>query len=61
VLFARVLDAAWMVLPSGPRPEWITAGVAAAATVLIGGLWLTAFAWRMGDRPLLAQVPEEHE
>src|SRR5207302_625885 len=59
-LAIRLVDVAWMVLPSGPPLAhpinllWLLI----AAPVGIGGLWLAVFITNLGARPLL--VVSEH-
>ncbi len=49
VLVGRILDAAWMVLPAGPRAEpGATLLLAAALALGLGGLWVAALLWLAG-------------
>jgi len=53
VVFMRLVDVFWLIAPvfadSGFRVHWMDL----AAPVGIGGLWLAAFLWQLGKRPLL--------
>jgi hypothetical protein len=54
IMVMLVVNAFWLIEPAfepaGPRLDWLPV----AALVGIGGLWLGAFAWLLGSRPLLA-------
>jgi hypothetical protein len=54
IVVMLVVNAFWLIeppfAPGGPTLDWL----ALAALVGIGGLWLAAFAWQLGRRPLLA-------
>lgn len=51
VLAARVLDSAWMVLPSAPRDTWLAVVLAGVAMLAVGGLWTAALLWRWPREP----------
>ncbi|MEQ9499684.1 MAG: hypothetical protein RIT81_22545 [Deltaproteobacteria bacterium] len=53
ILFVRLVDLFWLVMPGGLRPE---AGVTIAdisAPMMLAGIWLLAFTFLLGQRPLL--------
>jgi hypothetical protein len=54
IMVMLVVNAFWLIEPplepSGPSLNWL----ALVSLVGIGGLWLAAFAWLLGSRPLLA-------
>jgi hypothetical protein len=45
VLFARVLDSAWMVLPSAHDASWLAVLAGFAAMIGVGGVWLALVLW----------------
>jgi hypothetical protein len=53
ILLVHLADLFWLVVPpfrqTGIRIHWLDA----AAPIGIGGIWLAAFAWLLGRRPLL--------
>jgi hypothetical protein len=61
LFFLRMLDMAWMVLPSNAKPPlpngmFVANGISwmdFTALIGVGGLWFAAFAWLAGDHPLL--------
>ena len=60
LLFLRLIDIYWMVVPTGGPVRSINRyWLNIAALVGIGGLWIAAFLWHLGRRPLLAE--SEHE
>lgn len=56
VLVARVLDSAWMVLPSAHDNTWLSVLSGFAAMLGVGGIWVAVLLW--GWEPSAA-LPEE--
>ena len=48
ILFARAIEAAWMVLPAARDVTALAIVLGGFATIGIGGLWLAGFAWQYG-------------
>ncbi len=46
VLFARVVDSAWMVLPSAREANWLATLTGFVAMAGVGGVWLAVLLWR---------------
>jgi hypothetical protein len=60
LLVLRLIDIYWMVAPTGdPLTSINRYWLNLAAPIGIGGMWLAAFLWNLGRRPLLAV--SEHE
>ena len=61
VLFMRLADLFWLIVPAhddphdpaGPMVHWADFLLCAAAVIGLGGLWLAFFLWQLGRRPLL--------
>ncbi len=59
VIVARALDLFFLTAPEFSPGKLTVHWLDVAALAGLGGLWLTAFLWRLGSRPLLAlQDPE---
>ena len=68
----HVLDLAWLILPADPNPKLghvstLDAPMVLAATVGIGGAWLTAMLWFLDSAPavtlrdpITGELPEPH-
>ena len=60
LLCLRVIDIYWMVVPTGaPMVSFNRYWLNLAAPIGIGGIWLAAFIWQLGRRPLLAVAEYE--
>ena len=61
MILMRFVDTWWIVLPStfvnGFRLHWLNFSVPAA----IGALWIAAFLWHIGKRPILPLAPKLEE
>ncbi len=53
ILFVRLVDLFWMVMPGALRPEAGLALADVAAPMMLAGIWLLAFTFLLGRRPLL--------
>ncbi|HLE63343.1 MAG TPA: hypothetical protein VI750_09395 [Pyrinomonadaceae bacterium] len=56
VLMMRLLDLFWMILPEfthDTHMSWMDALTAIIAQIGFGGIWLAAFLWQLGKRPLI--------
>src|SRR5262249_2950466 len=53
ILFMRLVDLNWQVLPAFPDTALYQHGMDLLAPVGVGGLWLAFYLWQLGRRPLL--------
>ena len=54
LLTVNAVDVVWWVVPSYQHPEGgLYVPMALAAVVMVGGLWGLAYAWQLGQRPIL--------
>src|SRR6185369_5070517 len=53
VLFARLIDLYWLVMPSFFPARLTVHWIDLAAVLGVGGLWLSYFLWQLRDEPLL--------
>jgi hypothetical protein len=51
VLFMRMVDLLWMLVPAFHGHSWIWLDI--LAVLAFGGLWLGLFAWQLAKRPLI--------
>ncbi len=53
ILIIHLVNDCWLILPAFPAPNFLAnLVVAVLAAVGIGGVWVAAFLWRLGGRPL---------
>ena len=53
ILLMRALDVIWLIEPTFNRERFHLSWMDVVAPIAIGGLWLAAFAWQLGQRPLM--------
>jgi hypothetical protein len=53
LLLTRPIDTFWLVKPAFGQEGGLLHGLDLAAALGLGGVWLAAFAWQLGRRPLL--------
>jgi hypothetical protein len=53
LLLTRPLDVFWLIKPAFVGEGWVLHWLDLTTAIGLGGLWLAAFAWQLGQRPLL--------
>jgi hypothetical protein len=53
ILFMRLVDVFWLTRPAFAQEGFHLHWMDLLAPVGVGGLWLAAFLWQLGKRPLL--------
>ena len=53
ILVMRVIDFIWLIEPNVSKEHFHIGWAHLVAPIAFGGLWLAAFAWQLGKRPLM--------
>ncbi len=53
VLFMRLVDLMWIVMPSRYKDGFAFHWLYLTAPLAVGGIWLATFLWQLGKRPLM--------
>lgn len=53
IVVSQVVNMFWLVVPAFYRSHLTVHWMDPVALIAVGGLWIAAFLWRLGDRPLL--------
>jgi hypothetical protein len=61
ILLMRFVDFFWMIAPNFVGEHFQFSWMDVVAPVAIGGLWLAAYAWELGKRPLVAINDPQYE
>lgn len=53
VLVMQLVNDVWLIVPAYPRHQWAQILCVAPALLAVGGIWLWAFLFQLGSRPLV--------
>jgi hypothetical protein len=54
ILFMRLVDFFWMVVPNFTGEHFHISWLDVVAPIAIGGLWVAAYCWQLAKMPLIA-------